>query len=424
MVIVKRHLGPSLRMAFSPLRAVGRFLFRLLLVHLYRLGFLLHRNTARVYVPAKDRVLYVFSNRYAIHVAIVAIATIVSTVNFSGSEVRAENFGERSTLYALVAGDDSLIVEEVSAEDIYEPEYSSYLGEGLIVAETYTEEGFYEENVVATTIGGSSLMSPTISEADESVAPRQDVDTYVVQGGDTISSISEDFGVSTSTVLWANDLGAYSYIRPGDELNIPPTSGVLHTVKSGDTLTKLADEYEAEEEKIINFNKLASANDLVVGEQVMIPDGYKKVAVVPKSTSSGSSSSGGSTSTYSGSYTGGTSGWVWPTEWRVITQYYGWSHTGLDVDCDYGVHNFAAKNGVVTRAGWLGGYGLMVEIDHGDGFVTRYGHFSSLGVSAGQSVNAGQSLGMCGTTGRSTGTHLHFEIIKNGSYQNPLSYIR
>ncbi|MBU0531670.1 M23 family metallopeptidase [Patescibacteria group bacterium] len=391
---------------------------------MYRLGFLLHRHSVRVYVPAKDRILYVFSNRYAIHVAIVAIAAVVSTVNFSGSEVRAENFGERSTLYALVAGDDSLIVEEVLAEEIYEPEYSSYMGEGLIVSEIHTDEGYYEEKAVVTTIGGSSLMSPTISEADDSVAPRRDVETYVVQDGDTISSISQGFGISTSTVLWANNLGAFSYIRPGDELKIPPTSGVLHTVKSGDTLIKLANEYEADEEKILNYNKLASADDLVIGEEIMVPGGYKKVAVPAKSASSGSSSSGGSLSTYSGSYTGGTSGWIWPSPWRVITQYYGWGHTGLDIDCDYGVPNYAANNGVVSRAGWLGGYGLMVEVDHGGGYVTRYGHFSSLSVRAGQQVAAGQTLGMCGTTGRSTGTHLHFEVIKNGSYQNPLSYIR
>lgn len=119
-----------------------------------------------------------------------------------------------------------------------------------------------------------------------------------------------------------------------------------------------------------------------------------------------------------------TSGWVWPTDWRVITQYYGWQHTGLDVDGDYSTYSYASREGRVIYSGWRGGYGLTVEIDHGDGYVTRYAHHSKNFVGVGAIVNAGEAIARTGSTGRSTGTHLHFEIIKNGRFQNPLDYIR
>lgn len=426
MVIIKRNARPVFRTGLTPVRWLGRFLFRKIVVQLYRAFFFVRRHFGRVYMPAKNRLVYLLSNRYAIHFAIVAVVAIVSTVNFSGNEVRAENFGERSILYAMVTQDDSYVVQEVSAEEIREPEPSNYLGEGVLESEAqFVDEGYV--NSLPVTIGSGAFVAPTISESDESVAPRTEVEKYVVQSGDTASGIAEQFGITTSTLLWANNLNAWSYIRPGDELNIPPVSGVLHTVASGDTLNKIANTYEADTQKILAFNKLSDADDLVVGETIIVPDGVKKTVVPSTATtysSTASSSSSSGSSSYSGTYSGGTSGWVWPSDWRVITQYYGWRHAGLDIDCDYHVPNYAANNGVVTRSGWVSGYGLFVEIDHGGGIKTRYGHFSSLSVSAGQTVYAGQKLGMCGTTGRSTGTHLHFEVIVNGRTRNPLEYIR
>jgi len=118
------------------------------------------------------------------------------------------------------------------------------------------------------------------------------------------------------------------------------------------------------------------------------------------------------------------SGWVWPTDWHVITQYYGWKHTGVDIDGDYTTSSYAARGGVVVYAGWRNGYGLTVEVDHGDGYMTRYAHHSKIYVSVGDVVSTGQVLAQTGTTGRSTGTHLHFEVIRNGKFQNPLDYVR
>jgi murein DD-endopeptidase MepM/ murein hydrolase activator NlpD len=116
---------------------------------------------------------------------------------------------------------------------------------------------------------------------------------------------------------------------------------------------------------------------------------------------------------------------LWPTTQHSITQYYGWKHTGVDLDGDYTDAIYAAEDGTVVEAGWnSGGYGLQVVIDHGNGFKTRYGHSSKLFVKVGDKVTRGETIAMVGTTGRSTGTHLHFEVYLNGKRTNPLAYIR
>ena len=101
----------------------------------------------------------------------------------------------------------------------------------------------------------------------------------------------------------------------------------------------------------------------------------------------------------------------------------GKQHTGVDYAANYGTSIYSWKSGTVTFAGWSGGYGNFIEIDHKDGTVSRYAHCSSLAVSVGQQVTAGQVIGYVGSTGNSTGNHLHFEIKVNGSFVNPLNYL-
>ena len=106
----------------------------------------------------------------------------------------------------------------------------------------------------------------------------------------------------------------------------------------------------------------------------------------------------------------------------MITQYYGWRHTGLDIDGHYDSPIYASHDGTVTTAGWnSGGYGLQILVS-GDGFTTRYAHSSKMFVKVGDTVKKGDVIAMVGTTGRSTGTHLHYEVYVNGSRVNPLSY--
>ena len=99
-------------------------------------------------------------------------------------------------------------------------------------------------------------------------------------------------------------------------------------------------------------------------------------------------------------------------------------HTGLDFQGDTGDTVRATANGTVTAAGWSGGYGKVVDVDHGNGFSTRYGHLSSIDVQVGQSVKIGQAIGRLGSTGRSTGPHLHYETRVRGEAVDPLKFLR
>ncbi len=130
-------------------------------------------------------------------------------------------------------------------------------------------------------------------------------------------------------------------------------------------------------------------------------------------------------------YSGGA--FAWPSTSSYITSSYGTrthpitgkvkTHTGLDIGAAHGTDIYAAADGTVLISGWnTGGYGNYVVIDHGGGLTTLYAHCSSLVVSAGQKVTRGQVIAKCGSTGMSTGPHLHFEVLKNGSHTNPMAY--
>ena len=118
--------------------------------------------------------------------------------------------------------------------------------------------------------------------------------------------------------------------------------------------------------------------------------------------------------------------YIWPTGAKIITQYYGFQHTGVDIAGPIGLPNYAARDGVVIKSqcGYNGGYGCYIILDHGGGVTTLYGHNSKLLVSVGEQVSQGQVIGLLGSTGRSTGPHVHFEIRINGKFTNPLQYIR
>lgn len=435
LILVKRHAGTVVRPVVRPLSSVGRFLVRVVGVPAYRLVFFVQRHLSRMILPAKHRVLYLISNKYAVHAAVIAIAAIASSANLSETQVRAETFGSQSMLYALVVQDDTSTVQVVSAAGLDDTADSptSYMDDTAIDADAHIDFVVEGDDYATTAVGGS-VTSLTLAEGSTSVAARDKVETYTVQDGDTLGGIADQHGLSLSSILWANGLTFRSTIRPGQSLTIPPVDGVIYKVKSGDTVSKIANAYGSDAEQIIAFNKLASADDLKIGDELVVPGGEPPTPVVKPTTKPLSSlftdnSSSGSTSAWTPfvapSGSGGTSGsWVWPTDWHVITQKYGWKHTGVDIDGDYTTKSFASADGVVIYSGWRNGYGNTVEVDHGNGVVTRYAHHSKLLVSVGDTVTAGQVIANTGSTGRSTGTHLHFEVIVNGKFQNPLNYVR
>jgi murein DD-endopeptidase MepM/ murein hydrolase activator NlpD len=271
--------------------------------------------------------------------------------------------------------------------------------------------------------GGTAIVRPLVAPGNEAATARTVVITHVVEQGETISGIAEQFGISVNTILWENNLTAYSLIRPGDKLNILPQSGIRHKVVKGETLSSIAKKYAVEGQDIVSSNALASANDISIGEYLLIPGGRRintpaptKYIVRPtKAPAAAAAPLVVSTGKYQ-----------WPANCHQITQYFGWSHSGVDIACPIGSSIYAADSGTVIKSqgGWNGGYGNYIILDHGNGVQTLYGHASKLYVGVGDTVSKGDVIMAEGSTGRSTGPHLHFEVRVAGARKNPLNYVK
>jgi transposase-like protein len=266
---------------------------------------------------------------------------------------------------------------------------------------------------------------------------RAGVITYVVQPGDTIFDVASRFDLAPETIVWSNRevlQDAPWLIQLGLELFILPEDGVYHIVRADDTVASIAAEYDVELAVLYNeWNDLEEGDPIHEGQLLVVPGGTgEEVAWTPPqpeyATSGSSQYSYGVCSgvTFTGP---GANGWfILPTGSSRVSGWYfhdprNPTHIGLDYACRTGDPLYAADNGVVTIAGWNGGYGILVEINHGNGFVTRYGHFSDIIVGCGQAVYQGQLLGYCGSTGWSSGAHLHFETRYNGVPQDPQAYL-
>jgi len=253
-----------------------------------------------------------------------------------------------------------------------------------------------------------------------SAKPRDRIVNYTVVENDTLASISKKFDVSVDTIKWANDLKTDT-IRPADVLKIPPVTGIVHKVIAGENIYTIAKKYKTTAQAIVNFpfNDFTDMDNfgLNAGQTLYVPNGVieeeqpRYFAMNPS---------------YAQVNAGvrGSSNFIWPTS-GGITQYPIWYHMALDIASASAPPILAADTGTVIYAGCLTwGYGCHVIIDHGNGFQTLYGHLSYIAVAAGQTISQGQTVGTMGSTGRSTGTHLHFEIRLGGVLQNPLNYLK
>lgn len=269
---------------------------------------------------------------------------------------------------------------------------------------------------------------------------------YVVQPGDSISGVADSFGISQNTVMWANNLSSKKALTVGQKLIILPVSGVIHTVKKGDTLSKIANLYDGEESEIMSYNRI-TPQELVIGAEITVPGGIIKTT---RTTTSSSKVTGqkttGAVRTIGGplktvrspsgllevtsgiSYTWkngvrtsglrGTGGPTYTNYYLRPISGYGKSRglhgfNAVDFAAPQGVPIMASASGkvIVSRgSGWSGGYGKYIAIEHPNGTQTLYAHMSQVSVSRGQNVVQGQIIGYVGSTGNSTGSHLHFEI--------------
>lgn len=260
-----------------------------------------------------------------------------------------------------------------------------------------------------------------------------DVIEYTVKRGDSLFGVAATYNIKPETLYWANFNvfnGSPDNIKPGDVLQIPPVDGVYYKWQEGDTLDSVAKQMKVDPETILNWpgNKLDLTNPVIpVGTFVMIPGAKKTdqplfISIVTRNSSPGVKACGGG-------YVG--RGYFnWPTINHYLSGYDygdgGGSHKGIDIAASYGSPIYAADTGVVTMASmgeWNYGYGNVIQIDHGNGFVTLYAHLSNEFVERCQSVLAGGTIGAAGSTGNSSGTHLHFEIRFNGAAVNPWLYL-
>ncbi|EKE13841.1 MAG: hypothetical protein ACD_12C00794G0001, partial [uncultured bacterium] len=249
-----------------------------------------------------------------------------------------------------------------------------------------------------------------------SVKPRDKVENYTVKGGENLATIAKRFDISTDTIRWANDLKG-DLIKPNQVLKIPPVTGIVHKVGSGETIYTIAKKYHTNAQNILNFpfNSFEDLDtfSLMAGQTLYVPEGtiepekpaYQFVASIQAGVQ-------------------GNSNFIWPTS-GGITQQPAWYHMALDIANPSSPPVIAADSGTVVYAGCLNwGYGCHVIIDHGNGYQTLYGHLASFSPDVGDSVSQGSQIGVMGSTGRSTGMHLHFEIRSGGVLQNPLNFLK
>jgi len=259
----------------------------------------------------------------------------------------------------------------------------------------------------------SSKALGTLFGTESADDTRREIIEYIVEAGDTLSSISEKFEISLNTLLWANSLSKNSKITPGQKLIILPISGTIHYVKSGDTISEIAKIYKGKTEEIIAFNELSDEGDIYIGDILIIPNGQapQKPPTVEQIP-------------LAGSY------FIFPTEGK-ISQGLHW-YNAVDIANSCGTPIYAAADGKVLKvkmtsstSKWaFNGAGNHLTILHPNGVVTYYGHISNSFVSVGDEVYKGQKIAIMGGESRtpgagySTGCHLHFGVI---NAKNPLS---
>lgn len=249
--------------------------------------------------------------------------------------------------------------------------------------------------------------------------PRDKVIEYVVKKDDTLDKLAQKFDVSEDTIKWANNIKG-NIIKEGQKLEIPPITGVVHKVAQGESVYSIAKKYQTDPQKIVNFpfNDYTDLETfaLASGQTLYVPDGVIEEAkpLRPRLGPSRTDIIAGAP---------GTGSFIWPTT-GYISQYPVWYHMAIDIANKGLPPVLASDGGTVNYAACGGAYGCHIIVNHNNGYSTLYAHLSSIGVGAGQQVGRGETIGRVGSTGRSTGPHLHFEIMAGGAKQNPLGYLK
>jgi murein DD-endopeptidase MepM/ murein hydrolase activator NlpD len=249
------------------------------------------------------------------------------------------------------------------------------------------------------------------------------VTDYVIKNGDTLWNVANEFDLDVNSLFGCNKISETDVLKVGSTIRVPNQDGIFATIKAGQTVKGLAAEYSIFEEAIRSANGLSGDAVIVKGQEIFLP-GAKVMAFIetPKGRKAVVKEK-----------VNATRGFGWPVVGKISSSF-GWRrdpvrggrdfHTGLDIRAPRGRQVVASSAGKVVHSGWMGGYGQTVVIQHPGGVTTLYAHCSKLLVKAGANVRRGQRIALVGSTGRSTGNHLHFEVRKGGSPTNPLKALR
>lgn len=368
--------------------------------------------------------------KYLPSLIIIIIIISVTTNNIFAQNYSTDEYATRTLLVNIIPSTEgqeywSELVEETGPAIDYIP-INNYLEDQGALQELVVNSPIEEDDNINTGVSPDSsslvILSPEetgISDVTTEISRTKMVE-YIVQSGDVLGKIAETFGVSVNTILWENNLTWSSTIRPGQKLKILQDSGINHEVVAGDTVLAIAKKYQSDIDKIVEANKLADASDINIGDLLFIPDGVRPTRIV----SSYQTPDDTSTVIPPSADPNTDTKLLWPVLSKQITQYYHIGHSGLDIGDKKGNPIYAAEAGKVERAGWSNGYGYNVIINHGNGIQTLYAHASKLLVEDGDSVSRGQTIALVGSTGWSTGPHLHLEVRVNGVRKNPINYIK
>lgn len=284
-------------------------------------------------------------------------------------------------------------------------------------------------DAVDATLEAVLMRKARVVAAQEKVSPVK-VTAYVVAAGDSLWSVANSQNLEIDTLYGCNNLKNPDLLRPGVTLRIPDQDGVFYKVAKGDTLEKIAKSYGIPVDRIRKGNAPETTETLIAGNEIFLPGARPEAS---DSSSDGKASSGSAKKSSDAPAKSYTRSYRWPVVGKINSPF-GWRrhpvtrrrdfHTGVDIKSPRGRAIKASKAGRVEYSGWMGGYGRVVVIRHGDGYSTLYAHCNSISVRKGQSVSQGQTIASVGTSGRTTGPHLHFEIRNGKSPVNPLRLLR
>lgn len=417
---------------------VLRFLGKWPLIGIYTLYLKFRFRLSRLGIEFKNPILHVFSSKSLSLILLILMTLFTVWVHVESLELEHDLLQPKNLLSHFISPEDSEIITEIIPPDQPLEAYNPLTGLKTTPAALEQEDA---TELLAELYPGAisekpgALLKPTIPTTEVGISDRAKTQTYIVKQNDTLSSIAVKFNLKLITLLSANNLSLTSSLQIGQKLTILPVDGIMYRIQKGDTLSRITQRFSIDENDVLALNNLSQNSTLVIGASLILPGAVLQrpnrfpIPEQPKTLiarlrnlfTPQKKIKLPSTERVVGGALGGL---LWPTSARRITQYFSWRHPAVDIAGPTSNKIYAADDGVIVLSGWQRGYGLTLLVDHENGKRTRYGHASKLLVSAGERVEKGQTIAMVGSTGRSTGPHLHFEVFVGGRRVNPLSTIR